>query len=117
MASLFDYIDVRLQLLKAEAGEVASFTLRGILFLLAGLFCMIGAHLTAMAALILWLARTWWQGDVLPALAVVAGGHLVIAMLAFWAARYYFTSRPFFRHTLQELQTDKSWIQEAPSPT
>ena len=106
------YVDARLRLVCLEGREIlhrglvlvalAIVTIGGVLFAYAGF----------MIALVLWSARTWWSGDVLLPIVLVASGHMLLAVgAAGWmvhAARH----TEFFHATLKEFKEDQQWLHE-----
>jgi uncharacterized membrane protein YqjE len=106
------YGHARLRLFYLEGREVLH---RG-LMLAALAVGAVGGVLMAyggfMIALVLWIARTWWGGDVLPAIMLVAFGHLLLAIgAAVWlihAARH----AGIFHATLKEFKEDQQWLHE-----
>jgi len=114
MISMLDYVDARLAMLKAEAGEAASAAIHAVVLFAAALTCGVVCYLTGVCALTIWMSRAWWHGDLLPAVAVIAVVHFVLAITALLLARRRFSPRHLFRHSLQELQTDKQWLHHPP---
>lgn len=106
------YAHARLRLFYLEGREVLH---RG-LVIVALAVSAVGGALMAYAglivALVLWIARTWWGGDVLPAIMLVAFGHLLLAIgAAVWLIR---TARHagIFHATLKEFKEDQQWLHE-----
>jgi uncharacterized membrane protein YqjE len=68
-------------------------------------------YLTAWAVVILWAARRWAGGDLLPPLAVMAGFHLLLALGAGWWLAVHGRRRELFAATRAEFAEDQQWLQ------
>ena len=106
------YADARLRLFCLEGREVLR---RGLLLAALAVGAVGGvifAYAGLMIALVLWIARTWWGGDVLPATMLVASGHLLLAIGA--AGWLIHAARPagIFHATLKEFKEDQQWLHE-----
>ncbi|MBK8040820.1 MAG: phage holin family protein [Verrucomicrobiaceae bacterium] len=115
LAATLDYLDTRWQLLKTEAADAARHSLRGLVFALVALLAAITAYLTGILALTLWLARHFWQGDVLPAAVAVLFFNLLLATAALLLMRRAFRTQSFFPHSVTELQNDRPWLPSSPT--
>lgn len=104
------YADARLRLLWMEGKGMARL---GLVVAALGVFSamsIIIAYFGSMAALVIWIARTWWSGDMLPALLIVASGHLVAAVACMVSVFYATRKTNPFNVTLKEFKEDKQWL-------
>lgn len=104
------YVEARLRLLWLEGRGMMRL---GLVVAALGVFSVISivlAYLGGMAALTVWIARTWWSGDLLPALLIVAAGHLAAAIACVLAAFFATRKTHPFSATLKEFKEDKQWL-------
>jgi uncharacterized membrane protein YqjE len=110
LSAVVQYLETRSELVKLEAGQALRHGLYKALLALFALTCLFIAYVTGMVALTLWIADEWWSGRVLPASLVVAGSHLLLAIvsgtLLLWSGR----GAKLFELTRQEFQEDKRWL-------
>lgn len=116
MRSLFHaalhYADVRLRLFWLESRDMLH---RGLLLVALAIMAAISVIITyfgLMIALVLWIARTWWGGDALPAVMIVALGHLLVAVTCGAIIAYATRHTHLFHATLREFKEDKQWLHE-----
>jgi uncharacterized membrane protein YqjE len=73
---------------------------------------VIFTYAALMVALVLWIARTWWDGDVLPAVIIIALAHLLAAgACAAWMIRAARRGE-VFHATLSEFREDRRWLEQ-----
>jgi|GEM_PF-2469379 len=80
---------------------------------LAAAVAVIGSSLgyvTGWAVVVLWAARRWAGGDLLPPLAVMAGVHLLAALGALWWLVARGRSRDLFAASRAEFAEDQKWL-------
>jgi len=73
------------------------------------------AYLTGWAVLVLWAARRWAGGDLVPPLAAMAGVHLLAALGAAWWLAVKARHRELFAATRAEFAEDQKWLHH-PNP-
>jgi uncharacterized membrane protein YqjE len=104
------YAEARLRLFCLEGKEVLH---RGLAVVALSIIAMLSVIITyagIMIALVLWMARMWWDGDVLPAVMAAALGHALIAAgCAGWVI-HVTRGTAFFHATLKEFKEDRQWL-------
>lgn len=105
------YLDARLKLLKAEARGAASTGVVALAVLLLAFTAGAVAFAAVSGALVVWAARSWWHGDLLPAALSVAAIDLSIAIAAGYVAQRLIRRARFFQHSIQEIEEDLKWQQ------
>jgi uncharacterized membrane protein YqjE len=106
------YAQARLRLFCLEGREVLQ---RGLVLAALAVVALGGfviAYAGLMIALVLWIGRAWWDGDVLPATVLVASGHLLVAMGAAGWIIYAARHTEIFHATLKEFKEDQQWLHE-----
>lgn len=68
------------------------------------------AYVSAWAAVLVWAARRWTEGNLAPPLAVAAGVHAVAAGLAGWWLVTRSRRQPMFPATRAEFAEDHKWL-------
>ena len=110
LASSLEYMEARWHLLRMEAGQATNAFIRAGVLSGIALFGAGSAYAAGMMALTLWIARHWWNGDLLPAALVVLGINIVVAMLSALLAARSLSRKTFFAHTIEELKTDRQCL-------
>lgn len=105
-----DYTEVRWRLLKAEMGEMGGTLVRAAVFGSVALFAAASAYAASIIALTLWIARTWWYGDLLPAALIVLFINLIAVGISALIAVRSVSKKAFFHNTLEELKADKQCL-------
>jgi uncharacterized membrane protein YqjE len=104
------YAEARTKLFWLECHEVMD---RGIAVLVVASAAVLGVIITyvgSMIALVFWIARTWWESDLLPAVIIVTLGHLLLAVASItWVIRAT-KGAHFFHATLKEFKEDQQWL-------
>jgi uncharacterized membrane protein YqjE len=112
MRAVLRYAEARLRLFWLESADVFHRVLLLIALAVAALAGVIVTYAALMVALVLWIARTWWDGDALPAVILIALAHLLAAGASvawmFRAAR----RGEVFHATLSEFREDRRWLEE-----
>ena len=105
-----DCFQARLNLLQFEAKEAGTdLIIRLLCFLVAAMFCGL-TYLIALVGGIAWLSigRDWtWYKVTL----IVAGIHLLIAVLLIAVGKRRFGRKPF-RDSVDEFKRDREWLEE-----
>jgi len=86
---------------------------RGLLLAALGITALVGAFFTyagLMVALVLWIARTWWDGDLLPAILLVALGHMIMTFACVGWMIHAARHTQLFHATLKEWKEDRIWL-------
>ncbi len=110
LSSVVTYFEARSELLKLEMSQALRHWLRTLLIGLFILVCLFIAYVTGMVALTLWVAETWWQGRVLPALLVIAGSHAGLGLLLGLVLMASGRGKKLFEQTRREFEEDKRWL-------
>lgn len=110
LSSALEYTEARWRLLKAETGQMGASIIRAAVFGSIALFAAASAYVGGIVTLTLWIARTWWQGDLLPALLIVLLINLIAVGASALIAVRSLSKKGFFRHTLEELKADKQCL-------
>jgi uncharacterized membrane protein YqjE len=112
MQAILRYAEARVRLFWLESADVCHRAVILIALAVAALAGVIVTYAALMVALVLWVARTWWEGDALPAVLIVAFAHLLAAGACaawmIWAAR----RGEAFHATLSEFREDRRWLEE-----
>jgi uncharacterized membrane protein YqjE len=110
MNATLHYLETRWCLLCQEGGDMLH---RGLLMAILGTTALVGAFFTyagMMVALVLWIARTWWSDDPLPAIIIVALGHMVLTLACAGWLIHLARHTQIFHATLRELKEDRVWL-------
>ncbi len=108
LGALLDHFSARAELFQWEAREAKTRLLRWILSLVIAIAFLVLTYLLLLVALIGWLASALSLGWPLATL-VVAGGHLLIAVVLYLLARRWSVSG-FFPDSLNEFRRDREWL-------
>jgi uncharacterized membrane protein YqjE len=105
------YAEARVRLFWLECHEVVHRGLALVALSLLAILSVIITYFGGMIALALWIARTWWNGDMLPAIVILSLGHLLLATCcAAWIAHAAKRAQ-FFHASLKEFKEDRQWLQ------
>ncbi len=107
---VWGHVQLRWALFGLEAGQAASYFGRvavavGVVVVAGGL-----GYLAGWGVVIVWSARRWAGGDVLPPLAVMAGLHVLAALMAAWWLAARRRHPELFAATRAEFAEDRSWL-------
>ncbi len=107
---VWGHLQLRWALFGLEAGQAAGYFGRvavavGVIVVAGGL-----GYLAGWGVVILWSARRWAGGDVLPPLAVMAGLHVLAALTAAWWLAAGRRHQELFVATRAEFAEDRSWL-------
>lgn len=107
---VWGHLQLRWALFGMEAGQAASYFGRvavavGVIVVAGGL-----GYLAGWGVVIVWSARRWAGGDVLPPLAVMAGLHVLAALMAAWWLAARRRHQELFAATRAEFAEDRSWL-------
>ena len=110
MQAIVRYFEARLRLFWLESAEIFHRVVVLIALAVAALAGVVVTYAALMVALVLWIARTWWAGDALPAVLIVALAHLLAAgACAAWMIRAARRGE-VFHATLNEFREDRRWL-------
>jgi len=110
LRSVVEHARLRWVLFEIEASEAAGQLGRVVAAAVVVLAGTALAYVSAWAALVVWAARRWTDGDLAPPLAVAAGVHAVAAGLAAWWLVSRSRRRPIFPATRAEFAEDRKWL-------
>lgn len=115
LRSGLQYLQLRSVLFGLEAADAAGHLGRVVAALGVILFAGVLAYLTGWAVLVVWAARRWAGGDLMPPLAAMTGVHaLAVAGAAWWLVARA-RRRPLFPATRAEFAEDQKWLHR-PNP-
>jgi uncharacterized membrane protein YqjE len=112
LQAIMHYAEARFRLFWLESTDVLHRVAIVASLAVAAVVGVLFTYIALMVALVLWIARTWWGNDVLPAVLIVALAHLLAAgACAAWMMR---TARrgEMFHATLNEFREDRRWLEE-----
>lgn len=109
------YLQLRGALFGLEAADAAGHLGRVVAAIGVILFAGVLAYLTGWVALVVWAARRWAGGDLVPPLAVMTGVHALAVAGAVWWLVARARRRPLFPATRAEFAEDQKWLHR-PNP-
>lgn len=104
------HLQLRCALFGLETAEAAGHLCR---VAAAAALALVGgalAYLTGWALLVIWAARRWAGGDLLPPLGVMAGVHALAAVGAVWWLAARARNPALFTATRAEFEEDQQWL-------
>jgi uncharacterized membrane protein YqjE len=111
MQAILRYAEARLRLFWLESADVFHRAVILVTLAIAALAGVLVTYAALMVALVMWMARTWWENDALPAVITVALAHLLAAAAcAAWMIRA--ARGEVFHATLSEFREDRRWLKE-----
>lgn len=108
--SALRHLQLRCALFGLETAEAAGHLCR---VAAAAALALVGgalAYLTGWAWLVIWAARRWAGGDLLPPLGVMAGVHALVALGAVWWLVARGRNPALFAATRAEFEEDQKWL-------
>ena len=109
------HLQLRWMLLGAEAGQATGHLVRVALVALLAALGAVLFYLTGWAALVLWAARRWTGGDLVPPLAAMAAVHGLAAGACLWWLAARARHQALFAATRAEFAEDQKWLNH-PNP-
>jgi uncharacterized membrane protein YqjE len=104
------YAGARTKLLLLEGRAAARDSVKALLFFSVAVAGGFFGALLLTAALVLWIAQQWLQGNYAAACALTGLTFLGAAALLVWQARRAVQARNFFPVTKAEFHRDKQWL-------
>ena len=115
LRTALQYLQLRGALFGLEAADAAGHLGRVAAAVGIIVFAGVLAYLTGWMVLVLWMARRWAGGDLLPPLAVMTGAHLLAVAGAVWWLVARARRRALFPATRAEFAEDQKWLHR-PNP-
>jgi len=107
---ILEYLRLRCALVALEAAAAGGHFGRVALAAAVVLLGSALAYVTGWVVVVLWVARRWAGGDVIPPLAAMAGLHLAAAVAAGWWLVARSRKQALFPATRAELEEDRKWM-------
>jgi len=104
------HVQLRLALFGLEMREAAGHGQRVVMAAMVVVVAGLLGYVAGWAVFVLWGARRWAEGDVVPMLAVMAGVHGLAALGALWWLVARARRRQFFTATRAEFAEDQKWL-------
>jgi uncharacterized membrane protein YqjE len=115
LRSGLQYLQLRGALFGLEVADATGHLGRVVAAVGVILFAGVLAYLTGWAVLVVWAARCWAGGDLLPPLAVMTGVHVLAVAGALWWLTARARKRTLFPATRAEFAEDQKWLHR-PNP-
>ncbi len=107
---VWGHVQLRWALFGLEAGQAAGYFGRVAVAVVVVVVAGGLGYLAGWGVVIVWSARRWAGGDVLPPLAVMAGLHVLAALTAAWWLAARRRHPELFAATRAEFAEDRSWL-------